>query len=122
MHTKSRNIEIMMGSETNDIIEEFFKSPLQKYQEGLEESMEGSEFVRDSIDLLHYHLQKISLKRGRSYIDSSKWAKDKEATINPKNNSNNSFQYALTVTLNYQNVKKDLLRISKIKPFINQYN
>ena len=112
----------MMVSETNDIIEEFFKSLLQKYQEGLEESMEGSEFVRDSIDLLHYHLQKISLKRGGSHIDSPEWAKDKKATINPKNNSNNSFQYALTVALNYQIIKKDLLRISKIKPFINQYN
>ena len=109
MHTKSRNIEIMMVSETNDIIEEFFKSLLQKYQEGLEESMEGSEFVRDSIDLLHYHLQKISLKRGGSHIDSPEWAKDKKATINPKNNSNNSFQYALTVALNYQIIKKDLI-------------
>ena len=39
MHTKSNNIEIMTGSKTHDIIEERFESPLQKYQEGLEESM-----------------------------------------------------------------------------------
>ena len=39
MHTKSGNIEIMMGSETDEIIEDLFKSLLQKYQEGLEESM-----------------------------------------------------------------------------------
>ena len=31
MHTKSDNIEIMMGSET-DIINEYFKSLLQKYR------------------------------------------------------------------------------------------
>ena len=37
MHTKSNNIEIMVGNETNEIIEDFFKSLLQKYQEGLEE-------------------------------------------------------------------------------------
>ena len=37
MRTKSDNIEIMMGSETDEIIEEFFKSNLQRYQEGLEE-------------------------------------------------------------------------------------
>ena len=42
MHTKSNNIEIMVGSETDEIIEELFKSLLQKYQEGLEESMKGS--------------------------------------------------------------------------------
>ena len=36
MHAKSNNVEIMMGSETNEIIEELFKSSLQRYQEGLE--------------------------------------------------------------------------------------
>ena len=61
MHTKSNNIEIMMGNETDEIIEELFESLLQKYQEGLEEKMRGSEFVFDSIDLLHYNLHKISL-------------------------------------------------------------
>ena len=33
MHTKSNNIEIIMGSETNDIVEELCESLLQKYQE-----------------------------------------------------------------------------------------
>ena len=33
MHTKSDTIEIMMGSETEEIIEELFKSLLQRYQE-----------------------------------------------------------------------------------------
>ena len=32
MHTKSNNVEIMMGGETDEIIEEFFKSSLQKYK------------------------------------------------------------------------------------------
>ena len=45
MHTKSDNIEIMMGNETNDIIDKRFESFLQKYQEGLEKSMKGSEFI-----------------------------------------------------------------------------
>ena len=123
MRTKSDNIEIMIGSETNEIIEELFKSFLQRYQEGLEESMKGSEFIFDSVNLLHYHLQKTSLKRtGSSYIDSPEWLKNKKATINPKNNDDNCFQYALTVALNYQNIKKDPQRISKIKPFIDQYD
>ena len=42
MHTQSDNIGIMMGSETGKIIEERFKSLLERYQEGLEESMRGS--------------------------------------------------------------------------------
>ena len=39
----------------------------------------------DSADSLYYKLHKISLNRGRSYIDSAKWLKNKKATINPKN-------------------------------------
>ena len=45
MRTKKNNVKLMMGSETDEIIEELFKSFLQKYQEGLEESMRGNEFV-----------------------------------------------------------------------------
>ena len=85
MHTKSNNVEIMVGSETNEIIEDFFKSFLQIYQERLEESMRGSEFVYDSVDVLYYNLNKVSLSRGGSYIDSKKWLKNKKATINPQN-------------------------------------
>ena len=44
----------------------------------------------------------------------------KKATINPKNNDDKCFQYALTVALNYQNIKNNWL--TKIKTFINQYN
>ena len=73
-----------MGSETDDIINELFKSFLQRYQEGLEESMKGSDFRFDSVDLLYYHLHKIGLKRGKSYIDSPEWLKNKKATTNPK--------------------------------------
>ena len=72
MHTKSNNAETMMGSETDKIIEKLLKSFLQKYQEGLQESIGGSEFVYDSVDAVYYNLNKVSLSRGGSYIDSPK--------------------------------------------------
>ena len=83
MHTKSNNVEIMKGSETDEIIEKLFESLLQLYQKHLKESMRGREFVYDSVDSLHYNLNKIDLSTGRSYIDSPKWLKNKKATINP---------------------------------------
>ena len=69
MCTKSNNVEIMMSSETDEIIKGLFESLLERYQEGLEESMRGSEFIFDSIDALYYDLNKVSLSRSRSYID-----------------------------------------------------
>ena len=116
MHTKSDNTEIMIGSDTNKVTKELFKSFLQRYQEGLQEKMRGSEFEFDGIHLLYYDFNKISLNRGGSYIESAKWIKDKKSTINPKNNDYKCFQYAVTVALNHNK------RVSKIKPFIDQYN
>ena len=95
-HTWSDNIEIMIGLETDDIIDE-----LVKYQEGLEKSQKRSEFVYDSVDLLCYHLHKISLKRGKSFTDSPEWLKNKKTTANPKNKDNKCFKYAITIALNH---------------------
>ena len=105
MHTTSDNMEIMIGNKTSGIIKKLFNSLLQKFQKRLEESMRGSEFIFDSVDLLYYKLQKISLIRRRSYIDSPKWLKDKKATINPKNKDDKCFKHAAAVTLNHEQIK-----------------
>ena len=73
MHSESDNIEIMIFSKTEEIIEELFKSLLKRSQDGLEKSMKGSEFIFDSTDILYYNLNKISLDRGGSDIDSPNW-------------------------------------------------
>ena len=52
MRTKSHNIEIMRGNETDEIIAEIFESLLQKYQE-LKEKVRGRKSVFDSVDLMH---------------------------------------------------------------------
>ena len=96
---------------------------MKRYQEGLETKMKGSSYIFERIDLLEYHLHKISLNRGSSYIDSPTWIKNKGVTINTKNTKNNNcFQYAITAALNYRNIGHHSERISKLKPFINNYN
>ena len=45
MDRTSDNIEIMIGNETDEIVEELFESLLQKYQEELEKSMKRSKFA-----------------------------------------------------------------------------
>ena len=120
MRRKNNNVEIMMGSETDETIKGLFGSFLESYQEKLEESIRGSEFIYDSVDSLYYDLNKISLSRGVSYIHSPKWLKNKNATINPENYGDKCFKYALNVALNYEQILKNPQRISKTKPFIDQ--
>ena len=85
--------------------------------------MKESEILFDGVNALYYDLNKISLNRGKSYINSPKWLKNKKTTINPQNKKDDRcFQYALTVALSYQNIKNNPQRVSKIKPFNDQYN
>ena len=114
----SDNEEIRLGNETDDIIKGLINSFLNNYQKEEIILRNGSNFVFESVDLLSYHIHKTSLKRGKSYIKSPEWVINKRATINPKNKDNKCFQYSITVVLNHQNIE----RISKIEPFINQYN
>ena len=59
MYSRSDNIKIILNNikimciETDEIIEELFESLLQRYQEGLEELMAGSEFIFDSVNILY---------------------------------------------------------------------
>ena len=65
IYSVSDNIEIMMGGETDDIIDELLKSLLQRFQDAKENSNErGSRFVHENVELLYYYLHKISMKRG----------------------------------------------------------
>ena len=108
----------MIGDETDDIIKELFESILQRYEEGSEEKLRGSEFIFNSNDLLYYKFYKTRLKFVRSYTDSSKWLKNKKATINPENNDDNCFQYAAIAASNHKQIKSHPERISNLKPFI----
>ena len=46
----------------------------------------------------------------------------KKETISSKNEDDKCFQYAATVAINHEEIKRDPQRVSKIKPFINKYN
>ena len=68
-----------MGYDKEDeVIEELFESPLYRYQIGIETSMGDSEFMFDSVCLLHYNCHKMIFKRDWSYIDSPDWIKTKK--------------------------------------------
>ena len=64
-------------------------------------------------------LHKTRLIKSKSYIKYPEWLENKRATINPQNKNDNCFQYAITVTLNHQNIENHPERKSNIEPFIN---
>ena len=97
----------MFGDDNDDIIEQLFESLLIKNEENLQNKMRGSEFEFDGMNFLYYDFNKTGINRGGSYIDSLQWLKDKKSTINPNNNDDKCFQYAVTLALNLDKIKKD---------------
>ena len=64
MHSKSDNVEIMSGYDTDNFINMLIDTFTKRYQQGLETKMKGSSYVFDRIELLEYHFHKITLNRG----------------------------------------------------------
>ena len=67
-----------------------------------------------------YSFIKIIIKN--TFVESPDWIKNKKCTVNPQNKDNNCFQYSIIVSLFHKEIKCNLERISRIKPFINNLN
>ena len=118
MYSRSIPEEIMSGSETEEIIEKLIKSLLQKYQDNLQNKMRGSDFIFNGVNYLFYDLNRITISKGGSYIESPKSLKDKKCTINQKNTDNKCFQYAATLALNFNNIDNIIKEYKKLNPLL----
>ena len=70
MHSKNDTIEIMIHDKVDKLMEELFKSLLNRHQNNLEKLIKDSNIVFDYVQLLYYKCHKLSTNRGESYIDS----------------------------------------------------
>ena len=105
-YVKSDNEEIRLSSNTNTVAKKLFNTFLNNHQNEEQILRNESYSICESVDVLNIHFHKIDLKRGSSYINSSKWIKNKGAPINPKNTKDNRcLQYAVAVALNHQNLR-----------------
>ena len=90
MHPKSKQVEVYMGSDTENVVDTLFNTLSQNFQRIQETSNErGSKFIPDSVEILEYEFHKIGLVRAESYIVTPDWIASKKATISPKNEKDN---------------------------------
>ena len=92
MHPNSYNIKFTSYNDANQVVNELFDSLCSKYQDNLETSMKGKDFIFDSVQLMYYKCHKVYFKRGGSYIDFPNWRKNKKEPINLKIEGHKSFQ------------------------------
>ena len=78
MHSTSVNIKFTPYNNENEVVNELFDLLRLKYQDNLNTSMRGSDFIFDSVQPMYYKCHKVNYKRGGSYIDSPNWIKNKK--------------------------------------------
>lgn len=77
----SHNFELRSTDDKKEKETKLFNSLLKRFQEILENKIEGSSFVFDYVNFLHIKFQQIDLIRGSSYIKSPKWMQNKQQLI-----------------------------------------
>ena len=53
MYSISNNIKIISYKDVNEVVNEIFESFLSEYQDNLETSMRGSDFIFDLVQLMY---------------------------------------------------------------------
>ena len=54
MDSKSNNIKLTFYNDANEVVDKLFNSVRSRYQDNLETSIRGSEFIFDSVHLIYY--------------------------------------------------------------------
>ena len=83
-YIKSKNVQVTPSNNTDDIIKKLIKSFFEKYHEQLLPCRGNSNYVFDSVEMLGIHFHMIDLVKDISHIESPRWLKNKDPTINPK--------------------------------------
>ena len=69
LYVKTKIVEVMMGSNTNEIVKELSESIIRKYQELMEYSTKNSGLILEDVELMNYDINRITINRGGSYTE-----------------------------------------------------
>ena len=63
IHSKSNNIKFSPYTDANEVDSELFETLRSKYPDNLETSMTRTDFIFDSVQLMHYKCHKVRFKQ-----------------------------------------------------------
>ena len=82
----------------------------------------NSRFRFDEVLYLDINFHQINLTRGSFYLPLPDWIEKKKAIINPQNNDEECFKWAVIVELEFPNIKSHPEKISNLTKFFNNYD
>ena len=84
--------------------------------------MPESGFTLDKIMHLNINFHWLALTGCSSYTKLPTWIASKKAMINPKNNNEECFKWAVIAALHHEEIKQNPERISLLQHYEDQYN
>ena len=116
----------------NSLITEFFESSyinnlIQRMLAHIKSQTENPKFSESGFSLdkimhLHINFHRLVLTRGSSYTELPECIQNNNVVINPQNKDEECFKWTVIGALHHEEIKKDHQRISRLRPYENQYN
>ena len=111
--------EIFRGSNVEDLLSVMFAHIKTQVEHP---ALPKSGFTLDHIMHLDIDFHQLVLTRGSSHIELPQWIASKKAVINPKNEDEECFKWAVVAALHCEEISVNPERISKLRPFAERYD
>ena len=85
-------------------------------------ALSNSRFVFDEVVFTNVDFHQLNLTRGSSYLPLPDWLAHKKAIINPKNEDQECFKWAVIAAMRWEEINNNPERISKLKRFEKDFD
>ena len=82
----------------------------------------GSAMLLDNVEAMYVNISEYQPYQGGSYIELDDYIKNKKCCINIQNEDDKCLMYCVLYHINKDKIKKDPQRVSKYKPYLNQFD
>ena len=115
----SRMTDVHNLSEVKEIVDEMINHMKEQVEDP---ALLNSRFVFDEVLSTNIDFHQLNLTRGSSYMPLPQWLANKIATINPCNEDQECFKWAVIAALRWEEIGNNPERLSKLKRFEKDFS
>ena len=106
-------------SEVEEIVDEMINHMKEQVENP---ALLNSRFVFDEVLFTNIDFHKLNLTRGSSYVPLPQWLDNKKAIINPRNEDQECFKWAVIAASRWEEIGKNPQSISNLKKFEKNFD
>ena len=110
---------VHQGSDLDQIVDEMIAHMKTQIENP---ALLNSRFRFDEVLFLDINFHQLNLTRGSSYLSLPDWLARKKAIINPQNDDEECFKWAVIAASKWMDIKFNLERMSNLRKFTNNYD